>query len=79
MTKDNVKTKGKELSNDTKTMVRNLVRLVESAALLTVSVYAAASANSHDFNTIGYKLLTVAAVLIGLRGGELFMRHLANK
>ncbi len=69
----------KVLSKDTKTVIRNLVRLVESAALITVAVYSGASAHTHDFKGIGYKLLAFAAVLIGLRGAEQFLKHLANK
>lgn len=78
MTKE-VKAKSLALSKDTKTVVKNLTSLVEALALLTVSVYSGYEAYSHDFNTLGYKLLTVAAVLIGIRGSEQFLKHLANK
>jgi hypothetical protein len=79
MTKDNVKNKSKELSSDTKTAIKNLVRLCKAVALLGVSGYSFFSAQAHDFNTLGYKLLTVAAVLIALEGADLFLKHLANK
>jgi len=76
---DKTKKNAKVLSKDTKTAIKSFVRLAEATALLTVAVYSGASAYQNDFNGIGYKLLTVAAVLIGLRGAELFVRHLANK
>jgi hypothetical protein len=74
-----IKKNAKVLSKDTKTAIKSFVRLVEASALLTVAVYAGYSAHQHDYSGVGYKLLTVAAVLIGLRGAELFVRHLANK
>jgi len=77
--KDNAKKKASVLSKDTKTATKNFVRLVEAAALLTVSVYSGISSYQQDFSGIGYKLLAFAAILIGLRGAELFVRHLANK
>lgn len=76
---DKVKQSAKTLSKDTKVAIHNFVRLIESAALLTVASYAFYAAHQHDFQGIGYKLLTVASVLIGLRGAEQFLRHLANK
>lgn len=76
---DKAKQSAKVLSKDTKTVIRNFVRLVESAALLTVAFYAGYAAYQHDYKGFGYKLLTLAAVLIGLRGAHEFLRHLANK
>lgn len=79
MTKDTAKQGAKTLSKDSKVAIKNLVRLVKAVALLSVSGYSFASAQAHDFNTIGYKLLTVASVLIALEGADLFLKHLANK
>lgn len=76
---DKTKTKAKVLNKDTKTAIRSFVRLAEATALLTVATYSGYQAYTNDFAGIGYKLLTVAAVLIGLRGAEQFLKHLANK
>ena len=76
---DKAKTKAKVLNKDTKTVIRSFVRLAEATALLTVATYSGCQAYANDFAGIGYKLLTVAAVLIGLRGAEQFLKHLANK
>lgn len=74
-----VKKNAQVLSKDTKTVIRNATKLSEAVALLVVSVYSGVSAYQEDFKGIGYKVLIVAAVMIGLRGSELFLKYLANK
>lgn len=68
-----------QIAVDTKTAAKNFVRLIEAASLLTVgsySVYAAYHAKMTSWAASG---LTVAAVIIGVRGAYEFLRHLANK
>lgn len=77
--KDKVKNKTAVVSKDTKTAAKNFIRLTEASALLTVSVYSGVSAYQNHFEGVGYKLLAFAAILIGLRGAEQFLKHLANK
>lgn len=74
-----VKEQVKEVSSDTKKVIKNLERLVESAALLIVAVFAIYGAYHYELNqTIKYALL-IAGVIIGLRGAHELLRHLAEK
>lgn len=70
----------KKLSmKDISTSWRNLVRLVESAALLVVAIYAIYGAYHYKVSSWLADVLIVAGVIIGLRGAWELLRHLAEK
>jgi predicted small integral membrane protein len=76
---DKVKKKTAVVSKDTKVAIKNLVRLTEALAILTVSTFAGIVAYGRVEDNSAYWLVVASAVLIGLRGAELFIKHLANK
>lgn len=69
----------KEAKKDVVTLYKNLQKLIESAALLIVAVFAIYGAYNYELNqAIKYALL-IAGVIIGLRGSWELLRHLAEK
>lgn len=69
----------KEAKKDVVTLYKNLQKLIESAALLIVAVFAIYGSYNYQLNqTIKYALL-IAGVIIGLRGAWELLRHLAEK
>lgn len=76
---EQVKKNAKALSKDTKTAIRNFIRLVESAALLVVSVFAIYGAYHYNVAHALFVTLVVAGVIIGLRGSSEFLKYLAQK
>lgn len=67
------------VSDNTKTVVRNLSLLVESASLLVVAGYAFYTAYHAHGNKVELKFVIAASLVIGVRGAYEFLRYLANK
>lgn len=64
---------------DSTKVIKNTLRLIESAALLIVAVYAIYGAYHYEMSQGLKYVLIVAGVVIGLRGSYELLRHLAEK
>lgn len=67
------------LTADTKVTVRNIVRLIESVALLVTAYYNYTTAYHAHISKFEYTVRVVSSVVIGLMGAYYFLCHMANK
>lgn len=65
--------------DDVKVAWKNFVRLVESASLLVVAVFAIYGAYHYELPKAVFDALIFSGAIIGLRGALEFFRYLAQK